>query len=55
MQKAYLQADALTDGARCSLLPGSAAVSEGFWWQQDTASAAVVALVSAATASSGAD
>ena len=53
--KPHLQADALTDEARCSLLPSSATLSKGFWQQDDTARAAVVALDGAATASSSFD
>lgn len=53
--KPHLQADALTNEARCSLLSSSAAVSKGFWRQEDTARAAVVALDGAATASSNLD
>ena len=55
IQKSPLQADILNDEASCSLLPGSAAVSEGVCWRQDTARAAMVAPGGAATASSGLD
>lgn len=55
IQKSHLQADILNDEASCSVLPGSAAVSEGVWFRQDTARAAMVAPGGAATASSGVD
>lgn len=53
--KPHLQADALTDEACCSLSPSSATVSKGFWQEEDTARAAVVALDGAATACSDSD
>lgn len=53
--KPHLQADALTDEARCSLPPSSATVSKGFWRQENTARAAVVARNGPATASSSFD